>query len=94
MATWTPDPTFYPSPRLAARAPAEKLAYVVEFDPERKKPDRLAVVDVDPKSSSYGQIVGTTEVGAPATSSTISAGTPAARACARTRRTRTSSGAI
>ena len=29
MATWTPDPTFYPSPRLAARAPAEKLAYVV-----------------------------------------------------------------
>src|SRR6185312_15672122 len=28
MATWTPDPTFYPSPRLAARAPAETLAYV------------------------------------------------------------------
>ena len=63
MATWTPDPTFYPSPRMAARAPAEKLAYVVEFDPERKQPDRLAVVDVDPESSSYGQIVGRVEVG-------------------------------
>ena len=53
MAQWTPDPTFYPSPRLATRAPAEKLAYVAEFDPERKKPDRLAVVDLDPSSSSY-----------------------------------------
>ncbi|MGH6904035.1 MAG: selenium-binding protein SBP56-related protein, partial [Geminicoccaceae bacterium] len=63
MATWTPDPTFYPSPRLAARAPAEKLAYVVEFDPLRKKSDRLAVVDVDPTSSKYGQIVGKVEVG-------------------------------
>ena len=58
MATWTPDPTFYPSPRMAGRAPAEKLAYVVHFDPERKRPDGLAVVDVDPQSSSYAQIVG------------------------------------
>ena len=63
MATWTPDPTFYPSPRLAARAPAEKLAYVVQFDPERRRPDGLAAVDVDPGSSSYGQIVGKTELG-------------------------------
>jgi methanethiol oxidase len=62
VATWTPDPTFYPSPRMAARAPAEKLAYVVEFDPERKKPDRLAVVDVDSGSASYAQIVGQTEL--------------------------------
>ena len=63
MAQWTPDPTFYPSPRLATRAPAEKLAYVAEFDPERQKPDRLAVVDVDPGSSSYAQIVNRVEVG-------------------------------
>ena len=67
MATWTPDPTFYPSPRLAARAPAEKLAYVAEFDPERKRPDRLAVVDVDPQSSTYAQIVGQVERSRPAT---------------------------
>ena len=58
MATWTPDPTFYPSPRMAMQAPAEGLAYVAAFDPERKKPDGIAVVDVDPKSPSYSKIVG------------------------------------
>jgi selenium-binding protein 1 len=58
MATWTPDPTFYPSPRLAMQAPAETLAYVAEFDPARARPDRLGVVDVDPQSSTYSQIVG------------------------------------
>src|SRR5262249_40600386 len=62
MATWTPDPTFYPSPRLAIKAPPEKHAYVAEFDPERKRPDRLAVVDVDPRSSTYATIVGRAEV--------------------------------
>ncbi|HET9488911.1 MAG TPA: selenium-binding family protein [Methylomirabilota bacterium] len=60
MARWTPDPSFYPSPRLAAQAPPEKLAYVAEFDPERARPDRIAVVDVDPGSKGYGQIVGRT----------------------------------
>jgi len=58
MATWTPDPTFYPSPRMAMKAPDEKLAYVAAFDPKRQEPDALAVVDVDPASSSYAQIVG------------------------------------
>ncbi len=43
---------------MAAKAPAEKLAYVAAFDPERNKPDAIAVVDVDPKSSTYSQIVG------------------------------------
>jgi selenium-binding protein 1 len=58
MATWRPDPSFYPSPRLAAKAPPETLAYVATFDPERKQPDVLAVVDVDPNSATYTQIVG------------------------------------
>jgi selenium-binding protein 1 len=58
MATWTPDPSFYPSPRLAAKALPEEHAYVVEFDPERKRPGRLAVVDVDPKSATYARIAG------------------------------------
>src|SRR5206468_11631098 len=58
MATWTPDPTFYPSPRMATKAPPEKLAYVAEFDPERKRSDRMAVVDVDPQSPTYSRIVG------------------------------------
>ena len=57
MATWTPDPTFYPSPRMAARAPAEKLAYVASFDPDRKRRDVMAVVDLDPASKTYTEIV-------------------------------------
>jgi selenium-binding protein 1 len=57
MATWRPDPTFYPSPRMAMKAPPEKLAYVAEFDPERKRADRLAVVDLDPRSASYARIL-------------------------------------
>jgi methanethiol oxidase len=60
MERWTPDPSFYPSPRLAAKADPESLAYVVAFDPERKVPDELAAVDVDEASALYGRIVGTT----------------------------------
>lgn len=58
VATWTPDPTFYPSPRLAAKAPPETLAYVASFDPTRTRPDALAVVDLDPASAGYGSIAG------------------------------------
>jgi selenium-binding protein 1 len=57
MATWRPDPSFYPSPRLAAKAPPETLAYVATFDPDRQQPDAIAVVDVDPQSATYTQIV-------------------------------------
>ena len=32
MATWTPDPTFYASPREAAAGPVEELAYVVTLN--------------------------------------------------------------
>jgi methanethiol oxidase len=55
---WTPDPSFYPSPRMAMKAPAEKFAYVATFDPARKAKDALAIVDVDPKSKKYGTITG------------------------------------
>jgi methanethiol oxidase len=58
MATWTPDSTFYPSPRMAMKAPAERLAYVASFDPERKVPDEIAVVDVEKNSRTYSQIIG------------------------------------
>src|SRR2546429_7003322 len=53
-----PDPTFYPSPRLAREAPAETLAYMVTFDPTAQKPDELVTVDVDPSSATYRQAVG------------------------------------
>ena len=55
MATWRPDPSFYPSPRMAAKAPKETLAYVASFDPDRAKPDAIAVVDVDPDSARYAR---------------------------------------
>ena len=60
MATWTPDPTFYPSPKMAMEAPQEDLAYVaiVNPNPENGKPDALGVVDVNPESGGYGKVVG------------------------------------
>jgi selenium-binding protein 1 len=62
MERWTPDPTFYPSPTMAAEAPAEQLAYVVAFsrgsDGRPERPDALAVVDVDDGSPSYGEVTG------------------------------------
>jgi selenium-binding protein 1 len=60
MASWTPDPSFYPSPRMAMKAAPETLAYVAAFDPDGKIPDAIAVVDVDPKSKSYSTIIGST----------------------------------
>ncbi len=53
------DPTFYPSPKLAAQAPAEKLAYVAALNANGgAHPDALAVVSVDAHSNYYGSIVG------------------------------------
>jgi selenium-binding protein 1 len=53
-----PDPTFYPSPRLAGDAPVETLAYMVTFDPTGRTPDALLTVDVDPASATHRQVVG------------------------------------
>ena len=56
---WKTDPTFYPSPKLAGQAPAEKLAYVAALNANGgSQPDALVVIDVDHKSDKYGQIVG------------------------------------
>jgi selenium-binding protein 1 len=38
-------------------AAAEKLAYVAMLNPDPQKPDALAVVDVDPASRSFGQLI-------------------------------------
>jgi selenium-binding protein 1 len=45
--------SFYRSPKEAMEAPPEQLAYVALLDP-----DAIAVVDVDPGSATYGQVVG------------------------------------
>lgn len=58
MPQWKPDPTFYPSPKMAMEAPTENLAYVAMMNPRRDAPDAMAVVDVAPSSSSYGKMVG------------------------------------
>src|SRR6266568_5377087 len=56
---WQPDPTFYPSPKMAMEAPAERLAYVAMLNPTLKGgTDAMGVVDVDPESKSYGTMVG------------------------------------
>ena len=68
--SFRPDPTFYPSPRLAMHAPPERIAWVTAFDAEaalgrstgKAKHDGLAVVDVAPTSQTYGQIVSFAEV--------------------------------
>jgi methanethiol oxidase len=65
MTLWRPDPTFYPSPRSAMEAPPEKLGYVVVLNPDAalnsngdRRPDALAVLDLDEDSETYGQVVG------------------------------------
>ena len=58
--SWTPDPTFYPSARLAMQAPPEKLAYVAILSSAGDRPDAMGVVDLDPASSSYGKLIGRT----------------------------------
>ena len=63
MPQWKPDPTFYPSPRLAMQAPRETLAYVAAFNPSKDgRPDAMTVVDLAPQSPSYGQMVGKVEM--------------------------------
>jgi len=62
MTRWTPDPTFYPSPRDAATAPTEQLAYIAAFDCSAEQPDAIAVVDTDPASAAYGTVVGWTDL--------------------------------
>ena len=59
MTLLRPDPTFYPSPKMAMRAPPERVAFVALLNPRlRGRPDELAVVDVDPGSTSFGKILG------------------------------------
>ncbi|WP_437764811.1 selenium-binding protein SBP56-related protein [Sorangium sp. So ce281] len=64
-----PDPTFYPSPRLAMEAPPERLAYVTALHagaalkrPGEPRHDALTVVDLDPRSPAYGTLVSVNEL--------------------------------
>jgi methanethiol oxidase len=61
VARLTPDPSFYPSPAVAAEAPPETHAYVVTLNTGSngdRAPDALTVIDLEGGSNSYGQVVG------------------------------------
>lgn len=63
MARWMPDPTFYPSPQMAAQAAPERFGYVAGMNYGRSnKPDEICVVDLDPTSRTYSQIVSRLEL--------------------------------
>jgi methanethiol oxidase len=59
-ALFRPDPTFYPSPRLASKAPPETMAFValVNPDPSDGRPDAIGVVDCRPDSDAFGKLIG------------------------------------
>src|SRR5215204_567107 len=59
LETLRPDPTFYPSQKLAMQAPPENYAYVLMLSPDASQPDALGVVDVRANSSTYATLVHT-----------------------------------
>jgi methanethiol oxidase len=65
MARLTPDPTFYASAKDAMQAPQEDLAYVVTLNTGSNgaaRPDALCTLDVNPQSSTYGQLISRTDM--------------------------------
>ena len=63
MATWTPDPTFYTSPKKAMDAPQEEIAYVAIVNPKDDgRPDAVGVMDVNPESSDFGKVISRLEL--------------------------------
>lgn len=53
-----PDPSFYPSAKMAMAAAPEKLAYVSLLNPSTNGgTDSLGLIDVDPQSHTYGQLI-------------------------------------
>ena len=58
-----PDPTFYPSPKMAMQAQPERLAYIALLNVVKNgKRDAMGVVDLDPASKGFGQLVGQTDL--------------------------------
>jgi selenium-binding protein 1 len=66
MPLLKPDPTFYPSPKMAMQAPPEKLAYMALINSKKDaRPDAIGVVDLDPTSKGYGRLVGKVDMTKP-----------------------------
>jgi methanethiol oxidase len=63
MPLLKPDPTFYPSPKMAMQAPPEKFAYLALINPKQSGAhDAIGVVDLDPASTGYGRLIGQTDM--------------------------------
>jgi len=63
MPLLKPDPTFYPSPKMAMQSAPEKLAYVALINPKKSgQADAIGVVDLDPDSKGYGRWIGQTDM--------------------------------
>jgi methanethiol oxidase len=57
--SFMPDPTFYPSSGMAMQAAPERIAYAALLNVGKiGKRDAVGVINVDPRSSAYGQFVG------------------------------------
>src|SRR5205809_6517114 len=66
MPLLKPDPTFYPSPKMAMQSPPEKLSYLALINSKKDdRQDATAVVDVDSDSVSYGKLVGSVDMTKP-----------------------------
>ena len=62
MARLRPDPSFYPSPKLAMEAPRERLAYVALLSSsENGQRDALAWWTPIPRAPGFGRLVGRTD---------------------------------
>lgn len=57
LETLRPDPTFYPSPRIAMEAPQETYCFTLMLSPDQSQPDALAVIDLKEGSKTYGKVV-------------------------------------
>src|SRR5882672_4225317 len=54
-----PDPTFYPSPKMAMNAKPEGLAYVTMLNVgDAGNSDAIGVIGLDPGSADYGKLIG------------------------------------
>ncbi|HJW28095.1 MAG TPA: selenium-binding protein SBP56-related protein, partial [Saprospiraceae bacterium] len=63
MALWKPDPSFYPSPKMAMKAPPEHHGYVASLNYGRNdRADVVCVVDLNPQSPTYSQIINRLEL--------------------------------
>ena len=63
MSRLKPDPTFYPSPKMAMEAPPETYGYVAGLNYGRNgKSDALLVVDLDKNSRTFGQVISRTDL--------------------------------